>query len=153
LREARLAAAVTHPNIATIYEVGESGDRVYIAMELVSGRSLRTILEEGRLPFVRAVTIARQIAIGLSRAHEKGIVHRDLKPENVMIGDDDHVKLLDFGIARDQRVDELGKTEAPITQDGAIVGTVGYMAPEQATGKNVNMRADLFSLGVVLHEM
>jgi serine/threonine-protein kinase len=161
MREARSAAAVTHPNIATVHEVGEAEGQVYIAMELVEGRSLRQFLADRRLTLKQAVRIAADVARGLVKAHEKGIVHRDLKPDNVMVTEDLHVKVLDFGVAKSTRAPEstLPEGVAPVvaeselTHEGQLVGTPAYMSPEQATGRAVDQRADIFSLGVVLYEM
>ncbi len=158
LREARSAAAVSHPNIATIHEVGEDAGSVYIAMELASGRSLRAIVAEGRLSGERAIAIARGIARGVARAHERGIVHRDLKPDNVMVGEGDEVKVLDFGLAKirdDVRAIELdsASTAAALTAEGAVLGTPAYMSPEQMVGRLVDARSDVFSFGVMLYEM
>jgi serine/threonine-protein kinase len=161
LREARSAAAVTHPNIATVHEVGEADGQIYIAMELVEGKSLRRLLSERKLTVRQAVRIAQDVARGLVKAHEKGIVHRDLKPDNVMVTDDLHVKVLDFGVAKATRAPEVTlpegvapvAAESEITHEGHLVGTPAYMSPEQATGLAVDQRSDIFSLGVVLYEM
>jgi serine/threonine-protein kinase len=161
LREARSAAAVTHPNIATIHDVGEADGRIYIAMELVEGKSLRRVLGEGPLQLKQAVRIAQQIARGLAKAHDRGIVHRDLKPDNVMVSADQHVKVLDFGVAKTGQVPDVTLpagtaplvVETDVTHEGQLVGTPAYMSPEQATGRAVDQRADIFSLGVVLYEM
>ncbi|HTR97875.1 MAG TPA: serine/threonine-protein kinase, partial [Candidatus Acidoferrales bacterium] len=156
LREARSAAAVNHPNIAAVYDVGESEGRVYLAMELVEGATLRERLAAGALPAQQAVRIARGIAAGLARAHEKGIVHRDLKPENVMIGRDGAVKILDFGLAKlrapDSTDSALAKQDTQ-TLEGRVMGTPGYMSPEQAAGRPVDQSTDVYALGAVLHEM
>ena len=156
LREARAASAVLHPNIATIFEVGEHGGEVFLAMEHVAGETLRRALSrEGALPIRRALTIALDVAKGLAKAHAASIVHRDLKPENVMIARDGEVKILDFGLAKRVSEGEPGAGE-PVdlaTIEGQILGTVGYMSPEQALGAAVDLRTDVFSLGVVLYEM
>jgi eukaryotic-like serine/threonine-protein kinase len=159
LREARSAAAVTHANIATVHEVGEADGHVFIAMELVEGETLRARLENG-LSVAESVRIAKEIARGLARAHEKGIVHRDLKPENVMLTRHDEVKILDFGLAkaREERVPtasalENADTETNLTREGKLLGTPGYMSPEQARGQEVDARTDVFAFGVVLYEM
>lgn len=152
LREGRLAAAVTHPCIATVFEVGEADGRVYIAMELVEGELLSTKLKAGPLPYVQALRIAREIARGLARAHEAGVIHRDLKPDNVLIGADDIVKILDFGVAKPTEALTAEFTDIK-TQHGTLVGTPAYMSPEQAAGRNIDARSDIFSFGVVLHEM
>src|SRR5262252_845015 len=158
-REARSASSLDHPNIITIYDIGSDGGVSYIAMELVKGEPLRSELVEGALPVKRLLQIGAQIAEGLAKAHAVGIVHRDLKPENVMVTEDDHVKILDFGLAKLTQPDSNGgqTTMAPTvsgaTQDGVIVGTVGYMSPEQATGGAIDYRSDQFSLGSMLYEM
>jgi serine/threonine protein kinase len=157
LREARSAAAVTHPNVAVIYEIGDSEGRVYIAMELISGRSLRELLAD-RLPVLEALRIANHMAQGLAAAHESGIVHRDLKPENVMVTAKGEVKILDFGLAKLHEAGSLtvlgeAKTEQQITEEGRVLGTPAYMSPEQARGETVDARSDVFSFGVMLYEM
>jgi serine/threonine-protein kinase len=162
MREARSAAAITHPNVATIHQVGEADGSLYIAMELVEGENLRTRLRHGRLDLGTARDLAEQMARGLAAAHEKGIVHRDLKPENVMITPAGVVKLLDFGLAKldtshpsGGRTDVgLAKTETLVTSDkGRVLGTAEYMSPEQALGEPVDVRSDVFSFGVLLYEM
>jgi serine/threonine protein kinase len=166
LREARAAAAVTHPNIAAIHEVGEAGGVSFIAMQLVQGRTLRDFLIEriGRrepVPLPEVLRIAGEVARGLTRAHKEGIVHRDLKPENVMIGDDDRVVLLDFGIAKRLGLadgatpggSDLAAPADAATVDGSILGTPGYMSPEQSSGSPVDSRTDVFAFGVMLYEL
>ncbi|MCA1559766.1 MAG: serine/threonine protein kinase [Acidobacteria bacterium] len=140
--EARSASALNHPNIVTIYEIGRVDSTSYIAMELVSGRTLRDLLAEGALPIRRFLALAAQIADGLARAHEAGIVHRDLKPENVMVTRDGAAKILDFGLAKlvaaaGSDISERA-TVASQTRPGLVLGTVGYMSPEQASGKPVD---------------
>jgi serine/threonine-protein kinase len=158
LREARAAAAVTHANIATVYEIGEADGRVFIAMELVEGRSLRLAMKGG-MPIAESLRIARAVAQGLGRAHDKGIVHRDLKPENVMVTPHGDVKILDFGIAKlhssTTTTALLGepRTEQQLTVDGMLLGTPAYMSPEQAHSEPVDARSDVFSFGVMLYEM
>jgi Tol biopolymer transport system component len=155
-REARSASALNHPNIVTIYEVGASGSLHYIAMELVDGNSLRSLVLDGPLPLRRLLDVAIQLGDGLSRAHASGIVHRDLKPENVMVTPQGHVKILDFGLAKLTQSDGDGAPETPdatATQDGVILGTVGYMSPQQATGAPVDYRSDQFAFGAILYEM
>ncbi|MEZ4392885.1 MAG: protein kinase [Polyangiales bacterium] len=155
-REARAAAAVTHACIATVYEVGEADGRVFIAMELVEGSSLAKRIAGEPMAVTAALRVARDIARALAKAHERALVHRDLKPDNVMITDDGEVKILDFGLAR---LDEpaLGldhdDTAAAMTVPGQIMGTPGYMSPEQASGRPTDARTDLFSLGAVMYEM
>jgi serine/threonine-protein kinase len=154
-REARAAAAVSHPNIAAVHEIGEDAGRLYIAMELARGRSLRALLDEGRPRLVDAVRIARHIAAGLAVAHARGIVHRDLKPENVAVGQGDEVKILDFGLAKleSRAPSDTTSTVQSVTETGQVLGTPAYMSPEQAAGRAVDARTDLYSLGVVLYEM
>jgi serine/threonine protein kinase len=159
MREARSAAAVTHANIATVYEVGEADGQIFIAMELVDGESLRDRLEKG-ISVPEVVRIAREIARGLGRAHGKGIVHRDLKPENVMITRHDEVKILDFGLAKLREPTGASpgaagadETTTNLTGEGRLLGTPAYMSPEQARGKEVDARTDVFSFGVLLYEM
>ena len=157
-KEARAASALNHPNIVTLYEIGREGETSYIVMELVEGRTLRELLADGLLPVKKLLAISPQIADGLGRAHEAGIVHRDLKPENVMLTKDGHVKILDFGLAKLTTVEVDGAgTRAPTvtrgTEPGVVMGTVGYMSPEQAGGEAVDYRSDQFSLGSVLYEM
>jgi hypothetical protein len=156
LREARAAASVVHPNVAAVFELGES-DQPFIAMELVVGRTLRAALAAGALPRSEVYRIARAIAAGLSEAHARGLVHRDLKPENVMISNEGTPKIVDFGLARaaGSALDPAGVTavQATLTQSGFIVGTPRYMAPEQATGGEVDARADVYAFGVLLAEM
>ncbi len=154
LREARAASAVRHPNVAAVYEVGEVGDETFIAMELVPGGTLRDRLKDGPLSVEEAVRLAVEIARALGAAHAVGIVHRDLKPDNVILEPAFGVKVLDFGLAR--RVIPAGADDAKaetLTLDGKIMGTPGYMSPEQARGLPVDARADIFSLGVVLFEL
>ena len=154
-REARSACALNHPNIVTIYELGQVDGAHYIAMELVNGQTLRELLGSGPLPFRKAVAIAAQIADALAKAHEAGVVHRDLKPENVMVTADGASKILDFGLAKLRSVPTAQEPDrtTSITEHGTVMGTVGYMSPEQATGIEVDFRSDQFSFGVVLYEM
>jgi Tol biopolymer transport system component len=158
-QEARAASALNHPNIVTIHEVGEAEGRAYLVMERVEGQTLRELLLEGPLPTRRLLSIAAQAADGLARAHEGGIVHRDLKPENLMVTKDGFVKILDFGLAKlvAPETSAAALTEAPTatrgTGAGTILGTVGYMSPEQASGKTLDHRSDQFSLGSILYEM
>jgi serine/threonine protein kinase/Tol biopolymer transport system component len=150
-REARAAAALNHPNIATIYEIGDHEGTRFIAMELLEGRTLHGLLEQGPLPLGELLRVGTQIAAGLARAHAAGIVHRDLKPANLMIADDGAVKILDFGLAKLT----LGNVEAvpEVTRAGMVLGTAPYMSPEQAAGRPVDFRSDQFSFGSILYEM
>jgi TolB-like protein/Tfp pilus assembly protein PilF/predicted Ser/Thr protein kinase len=157
-KEARSASSLNHPNIVTVYDIGESGGTSFIAMEVVDGRTLREILTDGALPPKMLLAIATQVADGLAKAHGAGIVHRDLKPENVMVTRDGLVKILDFGLAKlTQPEDPSGATAAPTvsgaTEPGIVMGTVGYMSPEQALGKALDFRSDLFSFGSIVYEM
>jgi hypothetical protein len=157
-KEARSASALNHPNIVTIYDIGQSDFVSYIAMELVEGKTLRELLFAGPLPIKRVLSIAAQVAEGLGRAHEAGIVHRDLKPENLMVTKDGRVKILDFGLAK-LTYTGVYSGEGPNiptetgTGAGVVLGTVGYMSPEQASGQPVDFRSDQFSLGSVLYEL
>ncbi|MDD1750780.1 MAG: serine/threonine protein kinase, partial [Methanothrix sp.] len=159
-REARAVAALSHPNILAIYDFGTEQGSTYAAMELLDGSSLRDVLAAGALPPRKAVEYAAQIAGGLAAAHDKGIVHRDLKPENLFLTRDGHIKILDFGLAVQALAATGDATMLPgvaattaHTSPGVILGTVGYMAPEQARGQKVDHRADIFSLGCVIYEM
>ena len=157
-KEARSASALNHPNIVTIYDIGQSDSVSWIAMELVEGKTLRELLFAGPLPVKRVLAIASQVADGLARAHEAGIVHRDLKPENVMVTKDGRVKILDFGLAKLTYAGvESGEGTNIATETGTgagvILGTVGYMSPEQAGGQPVDYRSDQFSFGSILYEL
>lgn len=156
LREARAAGALSHPNIATIYEVGEEGGVAYIAMELVEGQPLDTHLQiNGRMPYERVLMLGQQLAGALAYAHRTGIVHRDVKPSNILLSSDGRAaKLVDFGVARIDEADTDGPND-PLgrTQFGQMIGTPRYMSPEQALSLPVDHRSDLFSLGIVLYEM
>jgi predicted ATPase len=158
-REARSASGLNHPNIVTIYELGQDNSSHYIAMELVEGKTLRELLVAGVLPMRKAIEIAAQVAEGLTKAHEAGITHRDLKPENVMVSNEGLVKILDFGLAKLGSPSGLSsetKTSADgssTTQSGMILGTMRYMSPEQADGQLLDFRSDQFSFGLVLYEM
>ena len=157
-RESHAIAALSHPNILTIFDVGQSNGHPYAVMELLQGETLRVRLEHGPLPMRKAVDIAAQIARGLAAAHDKQIAHRDLKPDNVFLTPTGGVKILDFGLAR--TTSERGEltriespTMAPATTPGTVLGTVGYMSPEQVRGEPSDHRSDIFSLGCVLYEM
>ncbi len=157
VREAKLLASVSHPGIATLYSFEEICGRSVLCMELIEGPDLAQLLSSVSLPLADSLSYARQIAEALAAAHEKGIVHRDLKPANVKIDPAGRVKLLDFGIAkRSGRVDGAGttaSTESKNTEEGAVIGTVGYMSPEQVRGLPVDHRSDIFSFGALLYEM
>ncbi|MDQ5870982.1 MAG: protein kinase, partial [Acidobacteriota bacterium] len=158
-QEARSASALNHPNIVTIYDVGQEGAVSYIVMELVEGQSIRELLAAGPPPVRRALAIGTQIAEGLARAHAARLVHRDLKPENVMVTPGGLVKILDFGLAKlspasaDEPDRSTTRTLTKGTEPGVILGTAGYMSPEQATGRAVDFRSDQFSLGAILYEL
>src|SRR5262245_58314031 len=181
-QEARAASALNHPNIITIYEIGDYGSTHFIATEFIEGLTLRKILADGKMPVIAALDVAIQVASALSAAHEAGIIHRDIKPENVMLRRDGIVKVLDFGLAKlietgagtgdwglrtgksgaesggsgaeNTALSPLPTSHSPLhTDPGTVMGTATYMAPEQARGWRVDARADIFSLGVVLYEM
>jgi len=154
VQEARAACALNHPNAAHIYEIGEEDGVRFIAMEYVEGETLRVRMARSPMPVDEALDVAIQIASALASAHAAGVVHRDIKPENVVLRPDGYVKVLDFGLAKlvGTRAEDA-KTEIVKTETGVVMGTVQYMAPEQLRGEEVDARADLFSLGVVLYEM
>jgi hypothetical protein len=157
-KEARSASALNHPNIVTVHDMGTTEGVSWIAMELVSGETLRAMLAGGAMPTKKLLGIATQVAEGLARAHESGIVHRDLKPENVMVTKDGLVKILDFGLAKLTSPMSGSDQESNLptmtgTTPGVVVGTVGYMSPEQASGHAVDFRSDQFSFGSILYEM
>jgi eukaryotic-like serine/threonine-protein kinase len=156
-REAKAVAALSHPNILAIHDFGTHGGATYAAMELLDGETLRQRISAGPLPPRKAVEIGVQIARGLAAAHEKGIVHRDLKPENVFVTNDGAIKILDFGLARHERPAGADDATTPVpafkTETGTVMGTAGYMSPEQVRGAAVDARSDIFSFGAVLYEM
>ncbi len=154
-QEARAAAALNHPNILAIYDVGFEGATPYIVSELLEGKTLRQRMESGPISVREASGYALQIAHGLTAAHERHIVHRDLKPENLFLTHDDRVKILDFGVAKLQApADDQPMESLPtVTKHGAVIGTVAYMSPEQLRGKAVDHRSDIFSFGAILYEM
>src|SRR5262245_28309258 len=177
-REAQILASLNHPHIAAVYGLEEAGGELAIALELVDGEGLETRLARGPMPIDEILTVARQIAEGLEAAHERGIIHRDLKPANVKLTADGSVKILDFGLAKDQGSGIRGQGSAGnndqgsgdsadsdrantptiasaslLTAHGLILGTGAYMAPEQARGKPVDKRADVWAFGVLLYEM
>ena len=151
VREAKSASALTHPNIVTIYEAARDGDTWYIAMELVDGETLRARTRRGELDLACAASIVAQAADALEKAHSHGIIHRDLKPENIMVTADGFAKVLDFGLAKLVQHDE--PSDANLTADGVIVGTISYMSPEQIRGRTLDARSDIFALGCVLYEI
>jgi serine/threonine protein kinase len=153
-QEARTTALINHPNIVAVYDVGADGGMPYVVSELLHGGTLRSRMSHGPLPVHVAVEYALEIAHGLIAAHHLGVVHRDLKPENVFVTDDGRLKILDFGLAK-CRNETLGLPDdsSKSTQPGTILGTVGYMSPEQVKGAVIDERSDIFSLGVILYEM
>ncbi len=163
--EARAAAAMNHPNIVTIHGVEETDGIHFLAMELVEGRTLREVIPHGGLPFEEFLRIAAQLTEAVATAHAAGITHRDLKPDNVMITETGRVKVLDFGLAKlmDEArptdfegatlVDAPPPTDDRLTSDGMLIGTIPYMSPEHVTGRHIDRRSDLFSLGIILYEM
>jgi len=146
IQEAQAAASLNHPHICTVYEIDEQGENTFIAMEYVEGKSLREYAKKGLMKFEEAIEITSQIADGLQEAHEKGIIHRDIKSSNILVTEKSQVKIMDFGLAKVTRDTELSETKS-------IKGTVSYMSPEQALGKKVDLRTDIWSFGVVLYEM
>ena len=174
-QEARATSALNHPNILTVHDIGTHEGAPYIVAELLDGEELRAQLNNGALPVRKAIDYAQQIAAGLAAAHEKGIVHRDLKPENLFVTKDGRVKILDFGLAKltekgrqgDREKGRLGEDDdtlalspplphspsPPLTIPGTVMGTVAYMSPEQVQGKDLDHRSDIFSFGIILHEL
>ena len=161
VREARAAASLTHPNVVSVFDVGEDNGRVYLAMEYVVGRTVRELMPERDISWTRRVRWLADVARALAAAHKSGLVHRDIKPENVMVRDDGLVKVLDFGIARrtssGPSVDPTARTEAAyvstVTAEGVAIGTPLYMAPEQIKGGVVDARTDQFAWGVMAFEV
>ena len=155
-REARVVAALNHPNVVTLYSVEESGGVHFLTMELIEGQPLNQLIPANGLPVERIVEITGALAEALAAAHEKGIMHRDLKPANVMVTAEGRVKVLDFGLAKDvgaETSDGATQSSAGLTQAGIVMGTPAYMSPEQVSGRALDCRTDIFSLGVILHEM
>src|SRR5262245_59058601 len=157
-QEARAAGALNHPSVLAVYDVGTHEGAPYVVSELLEGHTLKARLEGGALPERKALDLALQIARGLAAAHDKGIVHRDLKPDNVFVTEDGRVKILDFGLAKlTRRESPTGDGHAHSAEDGTesgtVVGTAGYMSPEQVRGEAVDHRSDIFSFGAVLFEM
>ena len=152
-QEARSASGLNHPNIVTIYEIGQLGDLPYMAMELIEGATLRAAIQAGPQPVKRVLALGAQLADGLAKAHSASLVHRDLKPENVMLTRDGFVKILDFGIAKLSGPSSPEAGRPGLTQTGLVLGTPGYMSPEQAKGLPLDARSDQFSLGLILYEL
>src|SRR6185295_19183533 len=156
-REAKAVAALSHPNILAIHDFGVRDGASFAVMELLQGETLRERLTSGAIPVRKATDIGIQIARGLGATHDKNLIHRDLKPENLFLLADGQVKILDFGLARAGAGPDSGsgstETVAAMTDPGTVMGTVGYMAPEQVRGQTVDARADLFAFGAVLYEM
>jgi two-component system LytT family response regulator len=153
VQEAKLASALTHPNVAYIHEIGQDGDLWFLAMEYVEGEALSARIKEGPLKIADILDIGIQVADALDDAHSKGIVHRDIKPANLMLTPRGHVKVLDFGLAKLEKAARSSEDTQLLTSAGLVLGTVQYMSPEQALGREVDHRTDIFSLGVVLYEM
>ena len=158
--EAKAIAALSHPNIVSIFDTGQHGDQLYVVTELLEGETMRARLRQGPFGMRKAAEHAARVAQGLAAAHEKGIVHRDIKPENLFLLNDGRIKILDFGLARQDpllagvgRPQQLADRGARPTNPGAMIGTVGYLSPEQARGDLADHRSDIFSLGAVLYEM
>src|SRR5829696_2878265 len=153
-REARMASALNHPNICTIYDIGEQDERSFIVMEYLEGTTLKDRLAAGALGLNAALDVGTQLATALDAAHTAGIIHRDIKPENIFVGPRDHVKVLDFGLAKSgPATRQADVTTIAGTRQGVVMGTAAYMAPEQARGEAVDHRADIWSVGLVLYEM
>jgi hypothetical protein len=156
-QEARAAAALNHPNILSIFDIGDEHGSLYVVSELLEGETLRERLRSGALSIRKAIDYGLQVARGLAAAHEKGIVHRDLKPENLFITSDGRVKILDFGLAKLTRPEPASGDDAPtvhaVTEPGLIMGTAGYMSPEQVRGQVADPRSDIFAFGAILYEM
>ena len=158
IQEAQAASGLNHPNIITIYDIVSEDDSEYMVMELISGKTLTDLIPPGGMGVARTLQYSTQMADALRAAHAAGIVHRDLKPGNVMVTDSGLVKILDFGLAKINVATELTDATqtigaAPLTVEGSILGTVSYMSPEQAQGRKVDARSDIFSFGVVMYEM
>jgi serine/threonine protein kinase len=153
-QEAKALGSLSHPNIVAVYDVGQVDSRAFIVSELVDGDSMRSVIDRGPVPARKLIDYAVQIADALGAAHREGIIHRDLKPENVMVTRSGRVKVLDFGLAKQYQAHAADKSATvAISEPGMVVGTVGYMSPEQIRGEAAHARSDIFSLGCVLYEM
>ena len=154
-REARILSTLNHPNLLSIYDVGSQDSIHYLVSELLDGEMLRLRIQEGKIPGRKAQDYAVQIAKGLAAAHEKGVVHRDLKPENIFVTADGRIKILDFGLAKQNVPGDSEKTSSrdSLTEQGTVMGTVGYMSPEQVRGNTADSRSDIFSFGAIFYEM
>src|SRR5499426_1874115 len=157
-QEARATSALNHPNILTVYDIGDYEGAPYIVAELLEGEELSELIKQGAIAQRKAVDYARQVSEGLAAAHAKGVVHRDLKPENLFVTNNGRVKILDFGLAKlypqqFSGIDKDAPTQKRITDPGVIMGTVGYMSPEQVRGQDTDHRSDIFAFGVILYEM
>src|SRR5271168_4724196 len=156
-QEARSVAALNHPNILGIHDIGSHEGRPYLVSELLEGETLREALDQSRIPIKRVIEYSKEIAHGLAAAHSKGIVHRDLKPENIFITRDSRIIILDFGLAKlifpEENVENANTMTSPVTLPGMVMGTMGYMSPEQVKAEPTDARSDIFSFGSVLYEM
>ncbi len=152
-REARILSTLNHSNLLSIYDVGAQESIHYLVSELLDGETLRHRMQDGTIPTRKALDYAVQIANGLAAAHDKGVVHRDLKPENIFVTEESHIKILDFGLAKQNVPGESEKTVTLATEPGMVLGTVGYMSPEQVRGESADSRSDIFSFGAILYEM
>ncbi len=152
-REARAASALNHPNIVSVYDIGQEDGVSFIVSELVDGETLARVIQRGPLPLRKVIEVGTQICDGLAAAHPAGVIHRDLKPGNIMLTRDGRAKILDFGLARQERAHGVDSTTMEASHPGMIMGTPGYMSPEQVRSESTDARSDIFSLGVILYEM